>query len=69
MTSREYSYKKISLLPRPRPSERIFQALGNSMERAYTNTGRDLKNYVPVAFTTRFLSSFFSNILMKDLVT
>jgi len=60
---------KFSLLPGPRPSERIFQALGNSMERTYMNTGIDLKNYAPVALTTRFLSSFFSNIFMKDSVT
>jgi len=61
--------EKISLLLGPRPSERIFQALGNSMEIAYMNTGRDLKNYAPVALTTRFMSSFFSNIFMKASVT
>jgi len=27
------------------------------------------KNYAPVALTTRFLSNFFSNVFMKDLVT
>jgi len=61
--------EKNFLLPGPRPSERIFQALDNSVERAYMNTGRDLRNYVPVVLTTRFLSSFSSNIFMKDSVT
>jgi len=61
--------EKISLLPGPRPSEKIFQVLDNSVEKAYMNTGRDLKNYVPVALTTKFHSSFFSNIFMKDSTT
>ena len=38
-------------------------------EKAYMNTGRDLKNYAPVALTPKFLSNFFSNIFMKDSVT
>ena len=47
---------------------RISQVLDNSVERACMSTGRDLRNYVPVAPTIRFQNKFLSNIFMKDSV-